>query len=229
MQIEKQIENWTLCSLRYHFPVPWKTNFRNPKWPNHHAILHEEVQIPICWICHFGSDPFNFVIGSVVRDELGPGFWLPRFLACSCSEYPQKDNITGLDRRPIENCEKVTDCLTTKGYSCLGKRDCALIRGLSAWWRAYCRAKKEVLLIVQLGSIARLKFSQYTVREEPYHSKITFKRSWLGFHHNSLFPAHQSQTKYFSQTFHQIYLWPHQLQKRIDKNSNSRSATNPFY
>ena len=41
---------------------------------------------------------------------------------------------------------------------------------------------------------------------------ITFKRSWFGFHHNSLFPAHQSQTKDFRQTFRQIYLWPHQLQ-----------------
>ena len=30
---------------------------------------------------------------------------------------------------------------------------------------------------------------------------------------NSLFPAHQSQTKYFRKTFRQMYLWPHQLQK----------------
>ena len=37
------------------------------------------------------------------------------------------------------------------------------------------------------------------------------------FFHNSLFPAHQSQTKYFRQTFRQIYLWPHQLQKRMTK------------
>ena len=37
---------------------------------------------------------------------------------------------------------------------------------------------------------------------------------WL---HNSFFPAHQSQTKYFRQTFRQIYLWPHQLQKRMTK------------
>ena len=34
---------------------------------------------------------------------------------------------------------------------------------------------------------------------------------------NSLFPAHQSQTKYFSQTFRQICLWPHQLQKSVTK------------
>ena len=52
------------------------------------------------------------------------------------------------------------------------------------------------------------------------YSKITFKQSWLGFHHNSLFPAHQSQTKYFRKTFRQMYLWPHQLQKTNDKKSN---------
>ena len=34
---------------------------------------------------------------------------------------------------------------------------------------------------------------------------------------DSLLPAHQSQTKYFRQTFRQIYLWPHQLQKRMTK------------
>ena len=37
---------------------------------------------------------------------------------------------------------------------------------------------------------------------------------------NSLFPAHQSQTKYFRKTFRQMYLWPHQLQKTNDKKSN---------
>ena len=51
-------------------------------------------------------------------------------------------------------------------------------------------------------------------------SKITFKWSWLGFDHNSLFPAHQSQTKYFRKTFRQMFLWPHQLQKTNDKKSN---------
>ena len=53
-------------------------------------------------------------------------------------------------------------------------------------------------------------------------SKITFKWSWLGFDHNSLFPAHQSQTKYFRKTFRQMFLWPHQLQKKKtnDKKSN---------
>ena len=40
----------------------------------------------------------------------------------------------------------------------------------------------------------------------------------------SLFPAHQSQTKYFGQRFHQICLWPHQLQKRIDKNRSPFAA-----
>ena len=35
--------------------------------------------------------------------------------------------------------------------------------------------------------------------------------------HNSLFPAHQSQTNIFRQTFRQIYFWPHQLQKRMPK------------
>ena len=40
--------------------------------------------------------------------------------------------------------------------------------------------------------------------------------------YNSLFPAHQSQTKYFRQTFRQMYLWPHQLQKTNDKKSNLR-------
>ena len=30
-------------------------------------------------------------------------------------------------------------------------------------------------------------------------------------YYNSLFPAHQSQTKYFSQTFRQICLWPHHV------------------
>ena len=38
--------------------------------------------------------------------------------------------------------------------------------------------------------------------------------------HNSLFPAHQSQTKYFRKTFRQMFLWPHQLQKTNDKKSN---------
>ena len=37
---------------------------------------------------------------------------------------------------------------------------------------------------------------------------------------NSLFPAHQSLTKYFRKTFRQMYLWPHQLQKTNDKKSN---------
>ena len=37
---------------------------------------------------------------------------------------------------------------------------------------------------------------------------------------NSLFPAHQSQTKYFRKTFRQMFLWPHQLQKTNDKKSN---------
>ena len=37
---------------------------------------------------------------------------------------------------------------------------------------------------------------------------------------NSVFPAHQSQTKYFRKTFRQMYLWPHQLQKTNDKKSN---------
>ena len=49
---------------------------------------------------------------------------------------------------------------------------------------------------------------------------ITFKWSWLGFDHNSLFPAHQSQTKYFRKTFRQMFLWPHQLQKTNDKKGN---------
>ena len=48
--------------------------------------------------------------------------------------------------------------------------------------------------------------------------KCVVKRKRRKNKYNSLFPAHQSQTKYFSQTFCQIYLWPHQLQKRIDKN-----------
>ena len=38
--------------------------------------------------------------------------------------------------------------------------------------------------------------------------------------YNSLFPAHQSQTKYFRKTFRQMFLWPHQLQKTNDKKSN---------
>ena len=33
-------------------------------------------------------------------------------------------------------------------------------------------------------------------------------------------PSHQSQTKDFRQTFRQIYLWPHQLQKRMTRDSN---------
>ena len=36
-----------------------------------------------------------------------------------------------------------------------------------------------------------------------------FLRNAMG--HNSVFPAHQSQTKDFRQIFCQIYLWPHQL------------------
>ena len=66
-------------------------------------------------------------------------------------------------------------------------------------------------------SVLRVKFCSSEVKKL---SKITFKRSWLGFHHNSLFPAHQSQTKYFRKTFRQMYLWPHQLQKTNDKKSN---------
>ena len=41
---------------------------------------------------------------------------------------------------------------------------------------------------------------------------------------NSLFPAHQSQTKYFRKTFRQMYLWPHQLQKTNDKNTTLSTA-----
>ena len=47
--------------------------------------------------------------------------------------------------------------------------------------------------------------------------QTTFKQSLLGFHHNSLFQVHQSQTKYFRLTFRQIYLWPHHLQKPMTK------------
>ena len=38
------------------------------------------------------------------------------------------------------------------------------------------------------------------------------KLRWRPFH-NFVFPAHQSQTKYFRKTFRQMYLWAHQLQK----------------
>ena len=45
-------------------------------------------------------------------------------------------------------------------------------------------------------------------------------------YHSSSFPAHQSQTKYFRKTFRQMYLWPHQLQKKKKKKRMTKSQCN---
>ena len=49
---------------------------------------------------------------------------------------------------------------------------------------------------------------------------MRLKKNWTTIGYNSLFPAHQSQTKYFRKTFRQMFLWPHQFQKTNDKKSN---------
>ena len=116
------------------------------------------------------------------------------------------------------------DLLTSRRRSTQVKLYTGLIASIDLWPQEMFTFSEMLALVQSESSFgayvchrrpAGLHSDQRSCYERSLHEKydkgghLNQRRSL----YNSLFPAHQSQTKYFRKTFRQIYLWPHQLQK----------------